>query len=158
MDEWFDRALSTYVNPEIPAGLEQRILARARASKTRLTPWVLIAATVCLVCVGVILFPRQRPLGRQIDAAMALPRVRSQITAATAPLASKPLRHPVTPATLPKREVFPVAVPVPAPEVELARLSLGNPGVAQGLLAERDTGEPKPIHIEPLSIKLLDED
>jgi hypothetical protein len=158
MDEWIDQALSTYVNPEIPPGLEQRILARARASKKRLTPWLLVPAAVCLVCTGIVLLPKQPQPAAQIRAAMALPRVRSQIASATAPLVREPRRHQARFASLPKRATFPAAARVPNPELALARLSLENPGVAQALLAEPDMGEPKPIHIEPLSIKLLDED
>jgi hypothetical protein len=158
MDEWIDRALSSYVNPEMPPGLEQRILARARAPKTRFAPWLLVAAATCLLCVGMILLPRKQPSAPQIDSALALPRVRSQITATMAPPVRKPSHHPTKPAALPKQEMFPTAAPVPTPEIELARLSLENPKLAKALLAEPDTGEPKPIQIEPLSIKLLDED
>jgi hypothetical protein len=157
MDEWIDQALSSYADIEPPPGMEQRILARAGASKRSFSPWFLVAAAACALCIGIILLPRKQPRARQIDAAMALPRVRSAVAVGMSPMVRKPRRRAI-PVRLPKRQTFPVAAPVPAPEVELARLSLGNPGVAQGLLAERDTGEPKPIQIEPLSIKLLDED
>jgi hypothetical protein len=145
------------VNPEIPAGLEQRILARARASKKTFTPWLLIAATACALCVVIMLLPKQRQPAPQVNAAMALPRVRSAVDAATAPILGTPRRHALA-VQLPKLETFPTAPPVPDPELEIARLSLENPGVAKALLAEPDTGEPKPIQIDPLSIKLLDED
>jgi hypothetical protein len=158
MDEWIDRAISSYIDAEAPPGMEQRILVRARASKTRLTPWLLVPAAVCLVWAWIILLPKQPQPVPQIHAAMALPRVRSQITSGTAPLVREPRRHQGRLASLPKRATFPAASRVPDPELALARLSLANPGLAQALLAEPDTGEPKPIHIEPLSIKLLDED
>ena len=154
-DEWIDRALSSYADVEPPPGMEQRILARARASKKRFAPWLLVAAAVCLVWAGVIVFPRERPTVRQIDAAMALPRVRSGVDMATAPVVRGPRRRAM-PVRLPKLNRFPALAPVPDAELQLARLSLENPGVARALLA--DTGEPKPIQIEPLSIKLLDED
>jgi hypothetical protein len=157
MDEWIDSALSSYVDAEPQPGMEQRILARARASKTRFAPWLLVAAAVCALCVGIVLWPREQPPIRQIDTAMALPRMRSGVDAAMAPVVREPRRRAL-PLRLPKRQMFPAPVAAPNPELELARLSLENPELAKTLLARHDTGEPKPIQIEPLSIKLLDED
>jgi hypothetical protein len=154
MDEWIDQALSTYTDAEPRPGMEQRILARARASKTRFTPWLLAVAAVCLLCVGIVLWPKEQSPVPQVEAEMALPRVRSLV--ALLPLL--PPRRRARHAPLPKRQTFPAMAPPPEPELQLARLSLENPQVAQALLAEPDTGEPKPIQIEPLSIKLLDED
>jgi hypothetical protein len=152
MDEWIDQALSTYTDAEPRPGMEQRILARASASKTRFAPWLLVPAVACLVWAVVTLIPMKRPTP---DILMALPRARSGADVAMAPLVQTPRRH-ARPAPLPKRNTFPEPAPPPDPELDLARLARDNPQFAAGLL-EWNAGEPAPIQVDPLSIKPLDE-
>jgi|SRR5581483_10572115 len=160
MDESIDRALSTYVPAEAPLGLEQRILASARAPRRSRAPWLAAAVVACTVCAVVTVRPFLQPRPPiPADMPQALLPVR-----ATAPLIpSRPLLRRITahrrtrrPA-LPKLAVFPIIEWAPEPELELARLAL-NPEIGKALLAQPQITEPEPIRIEPLSIKLLDED
>jgi hypothetical protein len=160
MDELVDRALAKYVPAEAPVGMERRILAHARAPRRSMTPWVAAAAVICTVCAVIALRPlfSVRPKIPVNVPPMVLP-VRSAAPAIQAQspphrvIARRKARRPV----LPKLRVFPQIEPVPEPEVALARLAL-NPEVGKALLAQPEVTEPEPIRIEPLSIKLLDED
>lgn len=160
MDEWIDRALAKYVPAEAPVGMERRILAHARAPRRSMAPWVAAAAVICAVCAVIALRPlfSVRPKVPVNAPRMVLP-VRSAapvMNAQSSPhrvIARRRSRRPA----LPKLPVFPQKERAPEPEVALARLAL-NPEVGKALLAQPEVTEPEPIRIEPLSIKLLDED
>ena len=160
MDEWIDRALSTYVPAEAPLGLEQRIVARARAPRGRIAFWVAAAAATCAVCVLISIHPFAVPR----PAIPATPPEAVLPVRATAPLIrgpSLPRRAIARPMprrpALPKLPIFPKFERVPDAEAQLARLAL-NPEIGKALLTQPEIAEPEPIHIAPLSIKLLDED
>jgi len=160
MDEWIDRALSTYVPAEAPSGLERRILARARAPRRRIALWVATVAATCAVCAMIVL----RPVVQPRPAIPAnLPEAILPVRATTPLIGAPSLPHraivrrvPRRPA-LPKLAIFPQVERAPDAEVQLARLAL-NPEIGKALLAQPEIAEPEPIHIELLSIKLLDED
>lgn len=160
MDEFIDRALAKYVPAEAPVGMERRILARARAPRRSMAPWIAAAAVICTVCAVIALRSlfSARPKMPVNVSRMILPvRTMAPVTKA------QPVPHRMTArgkarrSALPKLAVFPQNERAPEPEVELARLAL-NPEVAKALLAQPEVTEPEPIHIEPLLIRLLDED
>ena len=160
MDEWIDRALAKYVPAEAPLGMERRILARARAPRRSMAVWIAAAAVICTVCAVMVLRPFFSTLPKMpVNALEAALPVRS----VAPPIPVQPLPHPTIArrrlrrAPLPKMPVFPQIERAPEPELELARLAL-NPEVGKALLAQPEVTEPEPIRIEPLSIKLLDED
>ena len=167
MDEWIDRALAKYVPAEAPPGMERRILARAKEPRRSVAPWIAVAAVICTVCVVIVLRPlfSARPK-MPVNAPQTFLPVRSSAPVMKAQSSphrviarhlgldrSRGARRPV----LPKLPVFPRNERAPEPEVALARLAL-NPEVGKALLAQPEITEPEPIRIEPLSIKLLDED
>ena len=160
MDEWIDRALAKYVPAEAPPGMERRILARAREPRRSVVPWIAVAAVICTVCAVIVLRPlfSARPK-IPVNVPQTFLPVRNSapvMKAQSSPhrvIARRMARRPV----LPKLPVFPHNARAPEPEVELARLAL-NPEVGKALLAQPEVTEPEPIRIEPLSIKLLDED
>lgn len=155
MDEWVDRALSTYVPAEPPLGLERRILAHARAPRRKMAPWLAAAAVISTVC-GIIAL---RPFAAIPDlppAPLSLPAGARVPEARSLPQKSVVHRRPRR-AVLPKLAVFPKPETAPEAEVMLARLAL-DPAVGKALLSQPELAEPEPIRIEPLSIKLLDED
>jgi hypothetical protein len=126
-----------------------------------MTPWIVAAAVICTVCAVIALrsLVSVRPKIPVNAPRMVLP-VRSVapaiIEAQSSPhrvIARRRMKRPV----LPKLPVFPQNRRAPEPEVALARLAL-NPEVGKALLAQPEVAEPEPIRIEPLSIKLLDED
>jgi hypothetical protein len=160
MDERIDRALSTYLPSEAPFGMEQRILAHAKAHRRRAPLWLAAMAAACAVCAAFLLrplIPSQSVIPAKLPEAV-LP-VRSTVPI----IAASPLPYPASArrrprrSALPKLSVFPQIERVPDAEVQLARLAL-NPEIGKALLAQPDLAEPEPIRIEPLSIKLLDED
>ena len=160
MDEWIGRALSTYVPAEPPLGLEHRILARARAPRQRMAFWLAAAVATCAVCAIILLRPLAQPrpsIPANLPEAVLPVRAAAPIIAAgSVQYRATSRRKPRQPA-LPKLAVFPQIERVPDAEVQLARLAL-NPEIGKALLAQPEITEPEPIHIEPLSIKLLDED
>jgi hypothetical protein len=160
MDEWIDRALSTYVPAEAPLGLEQRILAHARAPRRMMALWLAAAAAACAVCAGILLCsvaePRPAISTNVPDAVLPVRATAPVVAAHSLPHRAIAPRRPGRPA-LPKLAVFPQIQRVPEAETELARLAL-NPEIGKALLAQPETAEPEPIRIEPLSIELLDKD
>ena len=160
MDEWMDVALSTYVPPEAPFGLEQRILAHARTRRRRVPLRLVVTAATCAVCAAFLLHPLVH--SRSVIPAN-VPEVVLPVRSTTSIIAARPLPYQASarrrqrrPA-LPKLAVFPQIERVPDAEAQLARLAL-NPEIGKALLAQPEIAEPEPIRIEPLSIKLLDED
>jgi hypothetical protein len=157
MDEWIDRAVRAYVPAEAPPGIERRILAHARAPRRSFAPWLAAAAVVCAVCAAMVLRPLiSAPATMPVNMRQALLPAAPVIEAQSLPQYAA-VRRKARPRVLPKLRVFPEIERVPEAEVELARLAL-NPKVGKALLAQPEMTEPEPIRIEPLSIKLLDED
>ena len=159
MDELVDRALSTYVPAEPPLGLEQRILARARAPRRRMAFWSAIAAAACAAWAIILLRPFEPQPAIPADIAEAVLPVRAVVPLIPVPSVQYRAiaRREARLSEAPKLATFPQIERVPQAEVELARLAL-NPEIGKALLAEPELTEPEPIHIEALSIKLLDED
>lgn len=142
-----DAALADYASVEPPAGLEQRILARARTSEARprLVWWRWAAAVPALACAVAVFVYRDAP---RIEP----PRV--ALTAPPAPVLSAPLTKRTSrprPVRLPKLEVFPTPVPLSAEERALLMLVAQSPEKASELLTPAEPEPIKPIEIEPIS-------
>jgi hypothetical protein len=150
LDKLIDGALSTYSTAEPLAGLEQRILNRARARRAR-WPWLLAAVAVAaaiLIAVQVRK-PESTPF-------VALAPPPAPVVAPVMPA------RPLTPSrdrkgavphvarTLPKRQVFPTETPLTHEERLLVQLAESHP--QELVIRPADQIEIKPIEIAPLQI------
>ena len=147
-DRRLDAALASYSNVEPPAGMEQRILARVRASGERrhFVWWHWAAAAIpALACLLAVFTYRDRPVIEPPRVAMTVP---------PAPVVSRPVVRRVLrtgPARLPKREVFPTPTPLSPEERALVMLVAQSPEKARELLTPVEPKPIEPIKIEPIS-------
>jgi len=144
-DQRLDAALAEYASVEPPPGMEQRILARLRASeaKPRFVWWRWAAAIPALACVVAVSVYRDAP-------PVEPPRV--TLVTPSAPVLSPPAAKRVSrPAPLPKREVFPTPSPLSAEERALLLLIAQSPEKARELLTPVEPEPIKPIEIEPIN-------
>lgn len=155
LDKLIDGALGEYSSAEPLAGLEQRVLNRARAerlSRQRRWWWTAVALAASAVAVVVVVAPHRRvppPV-----AVVAPPPQVEPASAAVAPVAAPrraaAVRRMRGPRVLPKRNLFPTPSPLSPEERLLVQLAESRPQ----LLLARPVDEIyiKPIEIAPLQV------
>jgi hypothetical protein len=147
-DSLLDAALANYANVEPPPGMDERIVARLRASDRRAGfgwwRWAAVAIPV-LACLVAVFAYRDRP-------PLEPPRV--AWTVPPAPVLARPVAKRVRlarPAPLPRREVFPTPTPLTSEERALLALVAQSPELARELLTPTEPKPIEPIKIEPIS-------
>lgn len=149
LDQLIDGALTQYANPEPLAGIEQRMIGRARAAAYRRRWWRWGAAIPVAAALLVVLTQRPKPAPQTPAVAIIAPA--PSLPPVTAPILRQAVsRRPRTAVAAPKRATFPTASPITDQERLLLRLAQSHP--EQLLVRPPDVLEVKPIEIAPLEI------
>ena len=167
LDNMLDDALAVYSAAEPLAGLEGRMLHRARAAETprrRPAGWVfafVAAAALVLVAIG-MRGPRNPAPKTEAVARVEIPAPVRRTAAADSPrvtpkhrrrrIAARPL---ASPELLPKQEQFPAPAPLTAEERVLRTFVERQPVEAQQVFAQLQKRSNEPIQIEPIQIAPL---
>lgn len=134
-----DDALRTYSAQPPPAGMQERILGRARSPKRPF--WIVPLAAGLLL--GIAFWPSSEP---QVQRAIALPQ-----PPAVEPIRSQPAAPPVRRATRKRPAQFPAPAPLTAEERALLVLVQRSPEAAPSLSAAVVPIRIDELQIEPLS-------
>jgi hypothetical protein len=185
LDLLLNSALSTYADPGVNYGLEQRILARvfssgvsveaARARSRRWLPWTLaLVAAACLFLIAVFSVPRKRSLPvnsgfQEHESQQPLVAGAPIESPATAHLKTaqggrpstvnahvRPNQAEANSAPLPKLDVFPTPQPLTPQEQALAVFAIQAPALELQALIEAQKQDDAPLSITAIEIQPLD--
>jgi hypothetical protein len=156
LDKLIDGALAGYSSAEPLAGLEQRVLNRARAersSRQRRGWWTAVALAASAVAAALVAVAPQRRVPAPVAVVLPPPQVEPASPAVVSGAAPRPaaaVRRARGPRVLPKRNLFPTPSPLSPQERLLVQLAESRPQ----LLLGRPVDEIciKPIEIAPLQV------
>ena len=160
LDQLIDGALASYADAEPLAGLEERVLNRARVARAggrRVLAWTVglaIAASVAMV--GIVVRSERQVAPK----AMAPAAVKTQVVPAPEIQRAVRVRRVVRARrarALPKLEQFPAPSPMTAEERALVAFVVRDPEEALQTFSELQTQTYEPIKIQPIRIAPLEE-
>jgi len=147
-DSLLDAALESYAKLEPPPGMEERIVARIRASRERASfgwwRWAAVAIPALAGLVAVFTYRAAPPLDPPRVAWTAPP------APVLAPRVTKRVQR-ARRAALPRLEVFPTPSPLTSEERALLVLVAQSPELARELLTPTEPKPIEPINVEPIS-------
>ena len=165
LDKLLDAALADYAAPDLPAGLEQRVLNRVRASQTKrkfaIPRWAFAVPALAAVVLAVaVVWIYQHPTPELPVIAWSRPEVVPPRNWASKPqprATLKQSRKP-QPGALPKQPVFPAPMPLSDEERALFTLVRQSPEQVQETLSEVAQRGVEPIKVSEINIRPLEGD
>jgi hypothetical protein len=159
LDRLIDGALASYPDGEPLAGLEQRVLNRARVARARrqwMFAWgVGLAVAASIVVVGIAIRSEHRAVEKPAAVARAA-RV-EELTPRVQTAKVRPTKRVRRPKALPKLEQFPTPSPLTAEERALVALVQREPTEAQQIFSDLQKRTDGPIEIQPIQIAPLND-
>jgi len=166
LDRLIDGALAGYSDAEPLAGLEERVLNRARvtqARRRRLVGWGLGLAVAASVVVVVVIWTEPRPIAKKAPMD-AIAELGPQIAPREAPVTPRRVekvsrvKRLVRQKPLPKLEQFPAPSPLTAEERALVAFVQRDPNEAERIFSDLQKRTDDPIEIQPIQIEPLQDD
>lgn len=156
LDRLIDGALASYSDAEPLAGLEARVVRRARVARARrrIFGWGLGIGVAASIAVLVVSWREQRPIEKPVEVARVTraeeptPTIRPMVRV-------RPAKRVRRPKALPKLEQFPAPTPLTAEERGLVALVRRDPNEAQQIFADFQKRADEPIEIQPIEIAPL---